>query len=186
MHVSIAPEPPDSPEAIGLIDELQRYIAPMYPHDREHGLSPAEMAREGVAFFVLRTDGQPAGCGALKPIGPGSAEIMRMYVRPPFRGKGLGRQMLQHLEGYAMEHGHYGVTLENRHLPAGSPLPVRAVRVPAGSGVRTVPRTSAEPVLRKNACHGHGTIALTGATFSSLPFSWLLKARRCRSMIRQG
>ncbi|MGA9141086.1 MAG: GNAT family N-acetyltransferase [Methanocella sp.] len=105
MHVSIAPEPPDSPEAIGLIDELQRYIAPMYPHDREHGLSPAEMAREGVAFFVLRTDGQPAGCGALKPMGPGSAEIMRMYVRPPFRGKGLGRQMLQHLEGYAMEHG---------------------------------------------------------------------------------
>jgi putative acetyltransferase len=77
----------------------------MYPHDREHSLSLAEMAREGVAFFVLYADGLAAGCGALKPIGPGCAEVIRMYIRPSFRGIGLGGLMLRHLEGSAMEQG---------------------------------------------------------------------------------
>jgi ribosomal protein S18 acetylase RimI-like enzyme len=32
-------------------------------------------------------------------------EIKRMFVRPQFRGLGLARLMLNHLEAYASEHG---------------------------------------------------------------------------------
>ncbi|OPY28673.1 MAG: acetyltransferase [Methanocella sp. PtaU1.Bin125] len=105
MHVSIAEERPDTPEAVAMIGELERYIAPMYPHDSEHGLTPAQMVEEQVAFFVVRCDGVAAGCGGLKMSGEVYAEIVRMYVRPACRGRGLGRLVLERLEQYAREHG---------------------------------------------------------------------------------
>ncbi len=105
MPVTIARESPDSADAVALIGELERYISPMYPHDDEHGLSPAQLVRAGVAFFVGRVDGAPAGCGGVVLDVVGAGEIVRMYVRPRYRGQGLGRLMLEHLENYAREHG---------------------------------------------------------------------------------
>jgi GNAT superfamily N-acetyltransferase len=105
MPVSISKERPDTAEAMALIDELERYIAPMYPHDDEHGLSPAQLVEDGVAFFVIRYDGLAVGCGGLKIFGKEYGEIVRMYIRPRFRGMGLGKLMLQRLEKYALEHG---------------------------------------------------------------------------------
>jgi len=57
--------------------------------------------REGVAFFVTRYDGEPAGCGGLKLFGKEYGEVKRMYVRPTYRGLGLGKAMLNHLAEYA-------------------------------------------------------------------------------------
>jgi GNAT superfamily N-acetyltransferase len=105
MTVSVVRERPDTADARLLIDELERYIAPMYPHDTEHGFSPEQLVTAGVAFFVARVDGKPAGCGGLKLHGTGYGEVMRMYVRPGYRGRGMGRRMLRHLEAFALEHG---------------------------------------------------------------------------------
>lgn len=105
LSVIILAERPDTADAVQLIAELGRYISPLYPHDSEHGLSPEEMAREGVAFFILRSDGEPAGCGGIWLRGTDYGEIVRMYVRPAFRGKGLGKRLLGHLEAYARDSG---------------------------------------------------------------------------------
>jgi GNAT superfamily N-acetyltransferase len=58
-----------------------------------------------VAFFVIRHEDLAAGCGGIKLCGSGYGEIERMYVRPPFWGKGMGRRMLEHLTAYALKHG---------------------------------------------------------------------------------
>ena len=58
---------------------------------------------ESVAFFVIRTDGQPAGCGGIKLFGTEFGELKRMYVRPQFRGSGLGKRLIDHLAAYACE-----------------------------------------------------------------------------------
>ncbi len=105
MLVTISRERTDSPEAMALIEELEHYIAPMYPHDRDHGLSPSRLAEEGVPFFIIRCDGEAVGCGAIKIFSDKYGEVMRMYVRPSSRGRGLGKMMLRHLEKYALEHG---------------------------------------------------------------------------------
>jgi GNAT superfamily N-acetyltransferase len=50
-----------------------------------------------VAFFVARHEGIPAGCGGIKLFGTEYGELKRMYVRPRFRGLGIGRLLLDRL-----------------------------------------------------------------------------------------
>ena len=60
--------------------------------------------REGVAFFVASFDGQLAACGGVKLFAD-YGEVKRMYVRPAFRGKGLGKAILNQLAEYARANG---------------------------------------------------------------------------------
>src|SRR5712671_186445 len=102
MPTLIVAESPDTADAIGLIKELDEYLEPLYPRESRHGFSVEQLVREGVAFFIVRQDGMPAACGGIKLFGDSYGEIKRMYVRPQFRGSGLGKRMLQQLSEYAL------------------------------------------------------------------------------------
>ena len=112
MTVSITEERPDTQDAQGLIEELEAHLATLYPRESRHGFSVEKLLREGVAFFVSRDEGRPAGCGGVMIVGDEYAEIKRMYVRPTFRGRGLGRLMLEHLIAHARAMGLGVVRLE--------------------------------------------------------------------------
>jgi putative acetyltransferase len=105
MPVIISAERPDSPDARALIAELDAYLVPLYPPASHHGYPVEKLLAEAVEFFVARADGAAAGCGAMKIFDSGYAEIKRMYVRPAFRGTGLGRRMIDHLEAHAARRG---------------------------------------------------------------------------------
>jgi putative acetyltransferase len=105
MTTMITAERPDTAEAIKLIDELESHLAPFYPAESRHGFSVEKLLRENVAFFIIRQDGETAGCGGIKLFGTEYGEVKRMYVRPQFRGLGLAQKMLDHLSVYAREHG---------------------------------------------------------------------------------
>jgi putative acetyltransferase len=105
MTVVIQPERPDSPDAIALIEELEAHLAPQYPSESRHGLSVDRLIAESVAFFVVRYDGSPAGCGGIKLVGTEFGELKRMYVRPAFRGLGLAKGLVDRLAAHACEHG---------------------------------------------------------------------------------
>ncbi len=102
--MTISQERPDVPDALALINELSAYLEPLYPADNQFGFSPEKLISENVAFFVVRSDGQPAACGGVK-IFEDFGEIKRMYVRPGYRGMGLGKLMLRYLEEYTAGHG---------------------------------------------------------------------------------
>ena len=105
MAITIAAERPDSPDAMRLVAELESELAALYPPQSRHGYSVEKLLREAVAFFVTRRDGAPVGCGGVQLFGDEYAELKRMYVRPPFRGLGLGLAMLAHLEDHARRRG---------------------------------------------------------------------------------
>src|SRR5579871_4281927 len=102
MSITILEERPDSADALQLIAELDAHLnRHAYPPDSRHAFSVDKLIREGVAFFVARYEGEPAGCGGLKLFGTEYGEVKRMYVRPAYRGRGLGKAMLNCLAEYA-------------------------------------------------------------------------------------
>jgi putative acetyltransferase len=112
LAVVILQERPDTLAAAALIDELDAHLASLYAAESRHGFSVEKLLRDGVAFFVSRDDGRPAGCGGVMLVEKAYAEIKRMYVRPAFRGRGLGRRMLDHLVAHATERGFTVIRLE--------------------------------------------------------------------------
>ena len=103
MTTIIAPERPDTADARMLIDELETHLAPFYPATSRHGYNVEKLIQQGVAFFVARQDGIPAGCGGVQFYGTEYGELKRMFVRPQFRGLGLAKLMLEHLEQYTRD-----------------------------------------------------------------------------------
>src|ERR1700732_2367703 len=112
MPTLIVAERPDTVDATLLIEELDGHLGPLYPQESRHGFSIEKLLKEAVAFFVMRHAGMAAGCGGVKLFGTTYGEIKRMYVRPQFRGLGLGKLMLQHLADYALQQGVMVLRLE--------------------------------------------------------------------------
>ena len=44
-------------------------------------------------LYLIRVDGAPAGCVAMKRLDRYRCELKRLYIRPPFRGQGLARRL---------------------------------------------------------------------------------------------
>lgn len=112
MTTIIVAERPDTADARMLIAELETQLAPFYPAISRHGYSVEKLIRQGVAFFVARQAGIPAGCGGVQFYGTEYGEVKRMFVRPQFRGLGLAKLMLEHLEQYTREHHIHLLRLE--------------------------------------------------------------------------
>lgn len=110
--MTIPEYPIDSEEAKLLIQELDAELYQRYPAHSVHGVNIGEFIKAGGRFFIAEMDGECVGCGALRPIEPSSAEIKRMYVRKAFRGRGISRSILNHLESLARKLGHSQLMVE--------------------------------------------------------------------------
>jgi len=105
----------ESAVAQTLIDALNAELTGLYPEDdsaNHFRLEREEVAPGRGAFFVAYEDGAPVGCGAVRRIGLGVAEIKRMYVAPAMRGRGVGRALLMTLEDEARQLGATRLLLE--------------------------------------------------------------------------
>ena len=113
--VSITAEPFGAPDSTALLAEHASGLIERYGADTESGAKPTE---DDVTIFLLARDsaGTPVGCGALRALGDGAAEIKRMYVRPYARGAGLGRRLLEALEAAARSRGFDVCRLETGDL----------------------------------------------------------------------
>lgn len=105
MSGIISRERPDTADARALIAELDAVLEPLYPRASRHGFSVEKLIAEQVAFFLVRHDDLPAGCGGVKLVGKAYGEVKRMYVRPQFRGLGLAKLMLHHFADYTFGQG---------------------------------------------------------------------------------
>ncbi len=61
--------------------------------DTELGTLPGAYAPPSGRILLAWVEGEPAGCVALRRIDDERCEMKRMYVRPAYRGIGLGRAL---------------------------------------------------------------------------------------------
>jgi DNA-binding MarR family transcriptional regulator/GNAT superfamily N-acetyltransferase len=141
--VEIDVEPPDSPDALWCLGEYFNELAKRF----ESGFDPSktisanadELGPPVGIFEVARLGGQPIGCGALKIKNKKTGEIKRMWVHADARGLGVGRRILDALEGKAKGLGLRRLRLEtNRVLK-------EAQALYRSSGYVEVPRFNDEP-----------------------------------------
>lgn len=110
------------PVAVAVVERYYDELRAQFPEGFDPG--PSSL---GSGAFVLAEDldQDPTGpvvvaCGGVQPLASGEAEIKRMWVDPAWRGAGLGRRMLAHLEDVARELGHTRVVLDTNDRLTGA------------------------------------------------------------------
>jgi GNAT superfamily N-acetyltransferase len=94
-----------------LAAEQQAEVRARYDGKGEPGTPPS--ASDISVVLVARDDDANAlGCGALRVLGDGVAEVKRMYVAPAARGRGVAKAVLAGLEEAARERGWTTLRLE--------------------------------------------------------------------------
>ena len=99
---------------------LRAYVAELNRRAPDRGFDPSrgstaephEVRPPNGAFVVVYLRGEPIGCGAVKHHPGGATDIKRMWVAESARGLGLGRRLVEHLEGIARERGSREARLE--------------------------------------------------------------------------
>jgi GNAT superfamily N-acetyltransferase len=130
-RVQLAPVAWDDPDLQRLAVAQQAELRARYDGASEPGVPPS--AADLSLILLARDDaGAVLGCGALRRLGPDTAELKRMYVVPAARGCGVSKVVLAALEGAALERGWTTLRLET------GPRQPEAIALYCGAGYREI------------------------------------------------
>jgi putative acetyltransferase len=119
VNVSESDDPVQVPAARALFRDYAKALGVdlcFQNFEAELATLPGDYASPAGALFVAWVDGQAAGCVALRAL-PGvdhanACEMKRLYVRPAFRGLGLGRELAVKVLNLATQAGYSNLLLD--------------------------------------------------------------------------
>lgn len=85
--------------------KLQRFDAELMHLTEKYGTPHGRL-------YLVRADGLPAGCIAMKRLDDAHCEMKRLYIRPAFRGRGLARRLVELLLSDARQEGYQAMLLD--------------------------------------------------------------------------
>ena len=109
--------------------------------DKELAGLPGDYAPPAGRLLLAEFEGQLAGCVALHPLEHAICEMKRLYLRPQFRGKKLGRPLADRIIAEARQIGYQRIRLDTVE-----PLMKDAVAMYRKIGFREIPPYRANPI----------------------------------------
>ncbi|TCV97179.1 putative acetyltransferase [Luteibacter rhizovicinus] len=106
-----ATDDPGKADILPLIEQFDGYLSDLYTTTSRESIGLEALRQPNVSFMTARVDGTPLACGACVDHDD-YVELKHMYVLPACRGMGLGKQMLEALEGQVRKAGGRIVRLE--------------------------------------------------------------------------
>lgn len=85
--------------------ELQNYQGELAHLGEKYGAPQGRL-------YLVRAEGRPAGCVAMKGLDQHRCEMKRLYIRPAYRGLGLARRLVELLLEDAREEGYEAMVLD--------------------------------------------------------------------------
>ena len=122
--------------------ELQQRFSDGFEAAEQSAHDVEALSPPGVVFVVAVSDGEPVACGGVQTIGPGTAEIKRMWVHPEWRGAGLGSRLLSRLEDCAGELDRQRIRLDTNDTLT------EAIAMYRRAGYREIERYNDNPYAR--------------------------------------
>ncbi|PML82061.1 GNAT family N-acetyltransferase [Enterovibrio norvegicus] len=101
-------------------DLLHQHLANMYdisPPESVHALDITALQHPNVTVWSVWIDGEIAGCGALKQIGPGHGEIKSMRTSENFLRRGVAANLLAYILQEARRRKYSRLSLETGAEP---------------------------------------------------------------------
>jgi putative acetyltransferase len=94
---------------------LNEHLQDMYavsPAESVHALDMDKLKHPNITFWSIWSEGKLAGCGALKELNEGEAEIKSMRTSHDFRRQGVAAKMLAHIVMEAEKRNYHTLYLE--------------------------------------------------------------------------
>jgi len=107
--------PEDLPLARDLFEEYGRSLGidlTFQGFDAELASLPGKYAPPHGAILVALSDDRPCGCVALRSIDERTCEMKRLYVRPGYRGLGIGAKLVRRIIEAAIVRGYEAMRLD--------------------------------------------------------------------------
>ena len=115
MHIFQAQSDHDIQQARTLFEEYQSGLGIslcFQNFDQELKNLPGDYAPPDGRLLLATEDDQLAGCIALRKLGPGVCEMKRLFVRPAYRGKRLGKVLVESIIDEARKLGYTHMRLD--------------------------------------------------------------------------
>lgn len=109
--------------------------------DKELAGLPGDYAPPQGRLLLATSDGQAAGCVALHKIDGDTCEMKRLYVRPQFRGRGLGKELAERIINEAR-----GIGYKKLRLDTVEPVMRSAVAIYRQLGFREIEPYRPNPI----------------------------------------
>lgn len=136
-----------NPDFIALCHQLDDFLNQLVGGEQNRAQYLPYNTLEDIHHVVLLWDGERSiGCAAFKEYDRERAEVKRVFLCREYRGKGLGRQLLETLEALARQKGYAYLILES-----GEPL-TAAMKLYRSMGYEMIPNYGPYVGMPESVC----------------------------------